>query len=422
VHLPLEVNFVGFVSGRHLFVLISSDTLFGSELLEAHISAELDATIPDCCPFVISTATHTHFAPSLEKGKVALGAADSGWQANVASRVSAAVQSAAEEARRSTAVPVIWQSATTDLPLAVSRRRRWRWPVLSKRTLLRFPRVVMAPEPANPINSTARLAILRDPAGQPYAILVNWAAHPTVYPHREMISPDYIGTVREFLRRKLAEPNLPVLYLQGFAGDIRPKIESASKQSFINLVMRGPSFPSVTEDEWQCFADTLADAFGELVDTAAKTAPLRLDGAPAFTKVDAPLSDMLDGETLGRNVQLRHVRLAVGLDLVFVNAEPSSELVHHVHARWRDAWSVGYAGDVFGYWPTSQQCREGGYEAGGFFPYFDLKGHFRHNTTEIFNTLIERLAHQAGSTGQQNLPLPERPNPVGPPSVPQRWE
>ena len=70
-----------------------------------------------------------------------------------------------------------------------------------------------------PKPSDRELAVMRldDPAGKPVAILVNFAAHPTMIPSSTLrFSADYVGALKEVIRQ---ETGAAALFMQGAAGD-----------------------------------------------------------------------------------------------------------------------------------------------------------------------------------------------------------
>ncbi|SOD14810.1 hypothetical protein [Pedobacter xixiisoli] len=57
--------------------------------------------------------------------------------------------------------------------------------------------------------------------GQLKAVICNYACHPTTFAHENtLISPDYVGAMRELIAEKL---NVPTIFLQGASGDLAPK-------------------------------------------------------------------------------------------------------------------------------------------------------------------------------------------------------
>jgi hypothetical protein len=74
--------------------------------------------------------------------------------------------------------------------------------------------------PATPADDTVLLARVTDSAGKLLATIVNYACHPTTLAwDNTLISPDYIGALREVVER---ETNAPCLFLQGASGDLGP--------------------------------------------------------------------------------------------------------------------------------------------------------------------------------------------------------
>jgi hypothetical protein len=52
------------------------------------------------------------------------------------------------------------------------------------------------------------------------------------------------------------------------------------------------------------------------------------------------------------------------------------------------AWPVGCLDDVYGYLPTDEQVRRGGYEVDGFRAAFGLKGRFDGRNASALDTLL----------------------------------
>jgi len=74
--------------------------------------------------------------------------------------------------------------------------------------------------PGAPADDTVLLARVTDPGGRLLATVVNYACHPTTLAwDNTLISPDYIGALREVIER---ETGAPCLFLQGASGDLGP--------------------------------------------------------------------------------------------------------------------------------------------------------------------------------------------------------
>lgn len=75
--------------------------------------------------------------------------------------------------------------------------------------------------PGVPADDTVIVARVTDDAGQTLASIVNYACHPTTLAwENTLISPDYIGAMREVVER---ETGAPCLFLQGASGELGPR-------------------------------------------------------------------------------------------------------------------------------------------------------------------------------------------------------
>jgi hypothetical protein len=75
--------------------------------------------------------------------------------------------------------------------------------------------------PAGPVDNTLMVGRITGEDGRPIGTLVNYACHPTTLAWQNtLISPDYIGALRETVE---AEFHAPCLFLQGASGDLGPR-------------------------------------------------------------------------------------------------------------------------------------------------------------------------------------------------------
>jgi len=76
--------------------------------------------------------------------------------------------------------------------------------------------------PGAPADTTLLVGRLCDEAGSVRAVMVNYACHPTTLAWQNtLISPDYVGALRETVRARY--PELPVCFLQGASGELAPR-------------------------------------------------------------------------------------------------------------------------------------------------------------------------------------------------------
>ena len=106
------------------------------------------------------------------------------------------------------------------------------------------------PNPQGPRDDTLQVFGLAagEGRGELAGALWSFACHPVTMADRRAISADYPGGVRRALRRR-AGAEMPVVFLQGFAGDVRPNRIANLPRSFYYLLHRiinGPVFADFT--------------------------------------------------------------------------------------------------------------------------------------------------------------------------------
>src|SRR5439155_5648567 len=75
--------------------------------------------------------------------------------------------------------------------------------------------------PGMPADDTVLVARVTDESGQLMATVVNYACHPTTLAwDNTLISPDYVGALREVVEQATGAP---CLFLQGASGDLGPR-------------------------------------------------------------------------------------------------------------------------------------------------------------------------------------------------------
>jgi hypothetical protein len=76
-------------------------------------------------------------------------------------------------------------------------------------------------DPSTKPDRTLLVGKLSNSDGELKAVICNYACHPTTFAHENtLISPDYVGAMRELVAEKL---NVPTVFLQGASGDLAPK-------------------------------------------------------------------------------------------------------------------------------------------------------------------------------------------------------
>jgi hypothetical protein len=371
---PLEANLL---LGRDLkgaaVLIVCFDLLFVGRILTQRLREAFPSV--QIVPF----ASHTHAAPVVDPGKPRLGVFEAQWTRAVGDVVAAAAAQLLTEDGE----PAYARSAEAAIGGSIHRRFFWPWPMLNRRGL-KFGGSIMAPNPAGPTGDCARLLEIQTGSGKPLAVVWSWACHPTSLIDYTTVSSDYIGPVRDALRRRFG--SVPVIHLQGFAGDVRPPGSPAPAPS-PGMRPKRPRFVQFTSADLAAWERGISEGVAGL---ELSGAPAPIEGKAEVRTTAIGLDEFLRGAG-SRPIELGHIRIGDALDVVYLEAEPSAEHADLVRSAFPRSWPVGYAGDVFGYFPTDRQVPEGGYEVYGFMPLFGIKGRYSGSLDAALQRGLARL-------------------------------
>lgn len=382
----LEGNAVLLGSNGQRVLFVSADILFfGSELAAAitRRAQQLGLSSAD----VVLTASHTHFAPATDRTKPLLGEVDGEYYRFIEERLLSLV----DAAMASPPVAVALELSRVETELNIGRRRSWPLPRVTRKGLALAPSIVMAPAPAAERDASLEVIRVVDAAHVVRAVLWKFACHPVCFPEAERVSSEFPGHARTELRHNFAR-EIPVVFWQGFAGDVRPRIVTrpTTKERLLAL-RRGPSFGQVTLDAWKAWADKVANA---VVSAASAPTARRLAGPLESSATGVSMSTLIDPDAnpLWRDRTMRIQSVSFGsAKALFVGAEVCSPYLRLLQSD-RETIFVSYAGDVYGYLPSARQAEEGGYEGGEFFESFGLRGRMRRGFEDAVRAAVRRLS------------------------------
>jgi hypothetical protein len=340
-------------------VLLGLDTLYAGEAVVERARL-LARRLWDIGPeAVLVAASHTHGAPMLDPTKSGIGRAGSAQ----IDRVLAALDDLFARVADLPVAAVRPAVAARASAASINRRLLSGQPSVM-RMLGRLDHVAHAPNPAGPVDPMVRIMRFLGDDGATRAILWSFACHPTAFPDRNAVSADFIGVVRAGLRAVYGP--VPVLFLQGFSGDVHARGTAADRQPDLwRTLLVGPHFPPMTMTEWQRWCGALT---ADVAAAAAACQPMTAapGGRPVLVRI--PLETLVDGPLPQRWLEVQG--LSVGaVRLVAVSAEMLAVWGASLPA---DCMPVGCAGDTFGYLPDNLQAALGGYEGSRFFTAFGL--------------------------------------------------
>lgn len=387
---PIEANVI--ILEHHFLraVLVSVDALYVGRAVGQAI---IDGLRPWVAPEgVFMFASHSHTAPMLDPEKPALGRADPRHTAEVAKRIVGLVSRLVE----TRADPVEIRRGSCTARFAVSRRRR-RFVSMSRNRTIQFNKVVMSPNLMATRPQISHIVTLSGTQG-PIAIIWSLPCHPSAL-NIARFSADFPGYVRDRLREHF-NCAVPVVFLQGFSGDLRPLAMHKGKgvKDFLLRALMGPRLghfdPSAYED-WLCHMwSQIASVIGRL-DPVSTSSGLRI------RRVERLLSYVAKPVSVGsvNGAALSAQWLGVGaLEILGLSAEPVSEWEERVEAiaPGRGIITAGCVGNVFGYAPVQSMFGEGGYEVDGFCRSFGLTG-LRSDFDVRMTGVLREVLSQPGS-------------------------
>ena len=380
---PLELNALLLRAPGQTIAILTADLLFVTAELKARLLEAVGARLGLDEASLLVAASHTHSAPALDPSKPRLGVCDPEYAARVTQR-------AAELLGRlgtMDPVPCHVDYRTGAADHAINRRRPG-WHVSLRH--LPYRGVRRAPNPAGPRDETLHLLTFSDPTDRPLAVLWSYACHPVGFPARTRVSADFPGVVRRALRDAHGA-ELPVLFLQGFAGDVRPRETGATTRFTRRLaeLIVGPLFASFTPAQYAAWAGGLAERVVGVARGAMRT---RRPVAPVCRRERTALSALVAGATAGRDVTFQRMSLDPAFHIIGVSAEPVTAYGTMVRRMFPGAvLPVGCIDSAFGYLPTAAMLGERGYEDSAFMQPFGLSGRFRPEMEGVVRGAWERL-------------------------------
>ena len=350
-------------------VIVAVAALYVGPGLRAHMEEALrGAGVPASRLFM--AASHTHYAPMVDDSKPQLGVVS---QANL-DRVAGALEELCGHLLNDSCSRVDVQSGSYLSTAAVNRRLPRLVAGVEKR--VRFNAVARAPNLRATHAQPAHVVLLRGSGGDPVAALVQLPCHPTSLPAGSGHSSHFIGRLRTVLRERYGS-TLPVVFLQGFSGDLRPPAiaRPTTAKGRVRRVLLGPWFTAFDEEEYEMWLAKVGRELDGLLDrldaVPIRQASVRLDSR----RVTDSLTTLVKSDDAARHVSAHRVTIG-DVHLVGFSAEPVAAYVPFLDSitAGEACIPVGCIDDVFGYAPTDTMVREGGYEATGFWPHFEIDG------------------------------------------------
>lgn len=392
----LEVNIMILWSQDRLkkIVFISVDTLYcGPDVSEAIID-RLSPVFEDNEIFL--SATHTHNAPMIDETKPLLGRKEQRYGQNLVDKVVGRTL----ELARAEPQPVNISQRKVNVSGIVSRRKP-RLLVLSRKGL-QVNRVLQRPNRRERIKPSATVADFVNARGQVLGSIVVFPCHPVAQMGLELISPDFVGPLRnEYRLNSSARADTPFVFLQGSSGDLNPWIKARFSRSrvieFLDRVLNGEMFFPFTESE---LSDWTRQRVIELMGPALPQDHILIQsnrGVLSSQIMKIPLGGFLQSaeklET--RKIEVHGISVE-SLRIVGISAELTWALRSDLQESLNGSELVGCIRDSFGYLSSERQENEGGYESFGHQESFSIASGRDRRFLQELSGLVRQASSDSG--------------------------
>ncbi|MFT5777416.1 MAG: neutral ceramidase [Crocinitomicaceae bacterium] len=383
VHSLLEATAFLFRSQGAINLFITLDTLFVSGSLKNFVLEYLRENFDELDESnVWISASHTHYAPSLEEKRWALGKVDVMYLDFLKGQITTLLESL----RSLDFASVYLEYAEGQAEGVTTNRRR------KARFIRSYFRPEILIEPTNKgvkDESLKLVKVIENDSNNLLGVFWNFACHPTNLHNSKLISSEFPGAIRN-TSRTLARKDIPVAFFQGFSGNIRAAVEVKGSFNFWIRKVLQLSYPVrfyrfENSKEYEGWINGLTGIYKRIWSNTSQMASCELRTTTIYKeKIKTILGITAEGVD---ELIFRSVSFGDDLTLVSISAEVVSEYSTIVKKSIdsKNIFMIGYTDEVFGYLPTSKHVKEGGYESNGFFEPFLIKGEF----TASLETKIE---------------------------------
>lgn len=353
------------------FLLVSIDALYPGPNLRSKLEARLAPWFSSAEIFL--AASHTHNAPMLDETKPLLGRLVEDHLDYVVEKIVAGVKKVMG-ANFQTVDVKYWEYSVTSV---ISRRRFL--PVVYRESRLLLMQDHFLKSPGSLKGVTGNLVEFWS-CGTLVAVLWIHPCHPVAYPDEQEVSGDYVANIRHRLRELgTSASGLPIIFMQGASGELRPPAFVEEKDPFTTVLMRvvgrrlgrfGPAgFSDWCDAVW-------SEIMGSRKLIGVRSAGSTENPAIVVRRSTVPLAQFYRNHSIkGRNLSFHSLHFGP-LTIVGISAEPTWDFFINLRAQCRGESRyltlVGCIDDTFGYLASRAQVRRKGYEVDGFEKSFSL--------------------------------------------------
>ena len=365
---PLEFNFLLIRNSGNITAIVSCDFLYaGKQILQLCRKILKNIVDPN---LIFLFASHTHNAPLIDPTKYRLGV----FSTELFSKISNLVELESTKALNKSEWQKILRIEYCESHPKLGARRRYTNKLLKKFGLLSAKSGISDEQ----YPSSLICVKFFNEEGKLSNVVWTFNCHPVGLSHEIDFSSHYIGVIRKSVRKN--NPNLSVIFIQGFSGDIRPSSSSTNKPNnkFIKRIFYGKGYSDFSLKDYIEWVGNLKAHFETMQEKQVKYFEDLSFVRTKVTKV--PVNNFFrvksKCESLVPNfVELMEIDFGNYLRIFGINGEIVSTYIEKFES-FTAPENVIYGScmnHVIGYFPDDKMISEGGYESRTSCKFFNLK-------------------------------------------------
>jgi hypothetical protein len=369
----IEVNAGVLRQGRRRVVLVTGDFLYMPGSLRERLVRSFVDEYGISAADVLLAPSNTHFAPALDKSKPHLGDVDDAYLHFLEERVEALVGRLLQSPG---------EVVTVRHHRLVSRHNINGRVVKIDAEGLKIVDAARC-DPGGPCDPGLDVLRFDSETGALRGVLVRYSCRPICLPDRQELNAEFPGAIRRKMREDAELADLPVLYMQGYAAELKPeanRFRAGGLTSSPEVSLEPVAVPEFSRAVWERWAGSIAtDAAAALAAAADGPALTPSLASAERTERLSNLIDDLPTDCRHLELSLQAIVIAADLLIVAISAECSSAWADVIGDMAPDKLviPVGGANQVSVYLPGAREVTQDGWEPRALLAPLGLAGRFR---------------------------------------------
>jgi len=360
----LEANYLIISGINGDILLISFDLLYVGKYLTEKLKNRLSKYFDP--EKIILVASHTHYAPMTDFEKPRFGDVNKNYVDEILEKIYEAITQVMNLAKDPGEIKFIQYQTH------LIKSRRCRRLIGLKNRRIVFKDVVLGP--SDQYTKLMGNIITLGDSEQLRAVIWIYPCHPTSLPRTDKFDAHFIGETRELFRQKYGN-TIPIIFMQGFSGDLRPPSHVTHTHKLIDLIRKsifGSWFQNFQEADYSEWTNRIFEEVKKALSDmnlfegkntqvsskhhAKEINHFAISEADTTKFIDFYLIDFSEFALIGISAEVVY-EYQLYLDKLLIN---------------KPIIGFGCVEDVFGYLPTTKMIEEGGYESKDSLEFFGI--------------------------------------------------